>query len=110
MAGLVLDIILTFLFKGTIRVFRFFRSSKWERCTAMVTGQVVQAPNWGCSSVKLYYRFSSNGCSTKGWDEIPFYARSHARYYAKSFSHNLPRTIRVNPKNPQETLFFERDQ
>jgi hypothetical protein len=30
--------------------------------------------------------------------------------YAESFSHNMPRIIRVNPKNPQETRFFEQDQ
>lgn len=110
MAGLVIDIMLTFLFKITVRALHFFRSLKWERCTAMITGQIVQAPEWGCPSVKLFYRFNSNGFTIKGWDEIPFYSRNHASYYANSFSHNLPRIVRVNPRNPQESQFFEKDQ
>lgn len=105
-----LDIMLVYLFKSAIRVFNYFKSSKWERTTAFVTGKIVLNPTWGGPSVKLHYRFDSNGCLTKGWDVIPFRARYQAKYYADSFSHNLPRTIRVNPKNPQKTQFFELDQ
>jgi hypothetical protein len=106
----VLDILLTYLFKGAMRMFYYFQSAKWERTTALVTGQVVLNPIWGCPSVKLHYRFVSNGRSTKGWDVIPALWRPEARDYAGSFRHNHPVTIRVNPKNSQETHFFERDQ
>jgi len=106
-----LDIMLAFLFKSAVRMFYYFKSSSWERTTALVTGHIVLHPIWlGCSSVKLHYKFDSNGDSIKGWDSIPFLGVSQAKYYADSFSHNLPRTIRVNPENPQETHFFERDQ
>jgi hypothetical protein len=106
----VLDKLLTYSFKSALRVVHYFESSKWERTEAQVTSQVVLYPIWGCSSVKLHYRFDSKGRLIKGWDVIPFPALPQAKYYAESFSHNLPRIVRVNPKNPQETHFFERDQ
>ena|ERR1035437_3163976 len=106
----VLDKLLTYSFKSALRVFHYFESYKWERARALVTGQVVLYPIWGCSSVKLHYRFDSEGRSIKGWDVIPFPALPQAKTYADSFSHNLPRIVRVNPKNSQETHFFELDQ
>lgn len=106
----VLDKLLTYSFKSALRMLYYFESSKWERARALITGQVVLYPIWGCSSVELHYRFDSEGRSIRGWDVIPFPALQQAKTYAESFSHNLPRIIRVNPKNPQETHFFERDQ
>ena len=107
---MLLDQLLTYLFKSAVRVFYYFKTSEWQRTTAFVTGKIVLDPIWGCPSVKLHYRFDSNGSSTKGWDVIPFHYRIDAKPYAKSFPHNHPVTIRVNPKNLQETRFFERDQ
>lgn len=107
----VLDKLLTYSFKGALRVFHYFESSKWERAKALVTGHIVLDPIWwGCPSVKLHYKFDYDGSSTKGWDVIPFPGLPQAKTYAESFPHNLPRIIRVNPENPQETHFFERDQ
>jgi len=105
-----LDEVLTYLFKSTLRGYRHYKSSSWERTTAQVTGQIVLLPIWGCASVKLHYKFDFDGHSIKSWDLIPFRFRSDAKSYAESSPHNLPRTIRVNPKDPQETLFFEFDQ
>jgi hypothetical protein len=106
----VLDIVLTFSVKIAVRVFYYLQSARWEHTTAFVTGQVVLDPIWGCPSVKLHYRFDSNGHPTKGSDVIPALSRPEGRNYAESFPHNHPVTIRVDPKNPQETHFFERDQ
>jgi hypothetical protein len=94
-----------------MRAFYYFQSTKWERTIGFVKGQVVLDPIWGCPSVKLHYRFDSkNGHPTKGWDVIPALSLLEARNYAASFPHDHPVTIRVNPKNPQKTQFFERDQ
>jgi hypothetical protein len=110
MGGLVIDIILMYLFKSAVRVFDFFKSSKWERTRASFKDWDVVDPAWGCPSVKLYYEFVSRKGLTKGWDEIPFYMRWHARTYAESLSRGLRPMIRVNPENPEETQFFELDQ
>jgi hypothetical protein len=70
----------------------------------------VLDPLFGCPSVKLFYKFDFEGHSTKGSDVIPFSDVLRAKAYAERFPHNLPRTVRVNPENPQETRFFEWDQ
>jgi len=106
----MLDTLLTYLFKSSLRAFCYYKTSSWEQTTARVTGQIVLDPILGCPSVKLHYRFDSAGRSIKGGDEIPFPGVPQAKTYAESFPHNMPRMIRVNPRNPQETRFFERDQ
>jgi hypothetical protein len=109
MGGLVLDIILVYLFKSAVRVFHFFKSFRWERSKASFTDWSVVDPFWGCPSVRLHYKFVSSGGSVKGSDEIPFYMRWHAKTYAASLSRDLHPIIRVNPKNAQDTHFFETD-
>jgi hypothetical protein len=104
------DRVLMYLIKSVVRVFHYFRSSNWERTRALVTSHIVLDPFLGCASVKLFYKYDSNKGPAIGWDLIPFQGALHAKYYAESFTHNLPRIIRVNPKNTQETHFFERDQ
>jgi hypothetical protein len=106
----MLSQLLPYLFRIALRVSYYFKTSKWERTTAFVTGQIVVDTAWGFPSVKLHYRFDSNGSFTKGWDVLPFHLGINAKAYAKSIPHNQPVTIRVNPKNSQETRFFERDQ
>jgi hypothetical protein len=91
-------------------MFRYYKSSSWEQTTALVTGHAVLDPFLGCPSVNLYYKFDLDGHMIKSSDVIPVHSRAHARYYAESFSQNLPRKIRVNPKDPTETRFFEVDQ
>lgn len=111
MAVGVLDKLLTYSFKSILRVFYDSNSSKWKREKALVTGHVVLDPIWwGCPSVRLHYKFDVEGRPIKGFDVIPFLGLPQAKTYAESFSHNLPRIIRVNPKDPQETHFFESDQ
>ncbi len=99
-----------FLIRSAIRAFRYYKSSSWERTTARITGHTVLDPWLGCPAVKLHYKFDLNGRLTEGWDVIPCMDTWEASSYAKSFPHNLPGTIRVNPGNPEETRFFERDQ
>jgi hypothetical protein len=60
--------------------------------------------------VKGDYKFDYDGRSIKGGDVIPLSGVPQAKTYAESFTHNMPRIIRVNPKNPHETRFFEQDQ
>jgi hypothetical protein len=99
-----------YILKSTIRGFHFFKSYGWVRAKASFTNWTVKDPVWGCSSVKLRYKFESNGRSITGSDEKPFYMRFHAKTYAESLSRDLHPIIRVNPKNPQNTRFFELDQ
>jgi hypothetical protein len=102
--------VLTFLYKIAVRRYRYYRSSDWQKTTAYITGQIPQLPIWGCASVRLHYKFDFNGEITKGSDVVPFRFSVDAKSWAESFTDNLAQTIRVNPENPQESYYFERDQ
>jgi hypothetical protein len=110
MGWLVIDIMAAYLFKSMVRVFDFIRSCKWQRSRASFTEWEVVRPEWGCPSVKLHYEFVSKESSFTGSDEIPFYMAWLAKTYAESLSRELRALIRVNPKNPLQTHFFEMDQ
>jgi hypothetical protein len=110
MGWLVIDIVIVYLFKSSVRVIHFFESLKWVRSRASLTDWDIVDPGWGCPSVRLHYTVASSGISTAGSDEVPFYMRWHAKTYSESLSRGLRPIVRVNPNNPRETRFFESDQ
>jgi hypothetical protein len=109
MGGLVMDIVLAFLFKSLVRAFQYVKSLRWTRSTATVVDSRVLDPYMGCPSVKVHYQVSTNS-SQQGLDEVPFYLHSSAKRYAQGFSGNLAVIVRVNPSNPSEMFFFPNDQ
>src|ERR1039458_4164410 len=106
----VAELVITFFLKIIARAFLYLRSIRWKRTTAFVTGQSILKPFLGCPSVKLCYRFDLNGHEIESWSMVPMLTMYDAKEYVVSFSHNMPRVIRVKPKNPEVTLFFELDQ
>jgi hypothetical protein len=109
MGGLVIDVVLAFLFKSFVRAIHYVKSLRWKRSTATVVDSTVLDPYMGCPSVKVHYQVSSNS-SQQGLDEVPFYLRGSAKRYAQGFSGNLAVIVRVNPSNPKEMFFFPNDQ
>jgi hypothetical protein len=109
MAGLVIDIVLAYLFSSIVRAFHFLKSFRWSRVDGITLESTVLDPYWGCPSVKIRYQISTDG-SQQGWDEVPFYLIGSAKIYAKKLRHNLRVTIRVNPKNSERAFFFPYDQ
>lgn len=110
MGFFVVDRILMLLVKGTIRVLRFFQTSNWERVRASVIGCRARLPTCGCPIVRVRYNVISNGHSVECRDEIPFETLLSAERYVQKFFPNMLVIVRVNPKDPQETRFFELDQ
>ncbi len=109
MGGLVIDIVLAFLFKSSVRAFHFVKSLRWKRSTATVVDSTVLDPYMGCPSVEIHYQVSSDS-SQRASDEVPFYLRGSAKRYAQSFSGDLAVIVRVNPRNPRDMFFFPYDQ
>ena len=109
MGGLVIDIVLAFLFKSFVRAFHFVKSLRWQRSPASVLKSTVLDPFLGCPSVRVHYQVVSTENSQQGWDEVPFCFRGSARRYAQSFSRNEVVTVRVNPDNSREMYFFPDD-
>ncbi len=110
MGSLVLDIFLVFFFKVSIRILHYVESIRWVRCKASFTNWIVIDPGWGCPSVRVHYELIFNESPFSGLDEAPFLTHWRAKTYAQSLSRDLHPIIRLNPKNPQQTRFFELDQ
>ncbi len=109
-ASVSLDSLLMYLTKNIVRALHYIESSNWERTTAFITEHDVLNPFLGCRTVKLHYRFDFYGQPISSRDSIPVLGLLEAEDYAGNFRHNLPVIVRVNPKNPQKTQFFDVDQ
>ena len=109
MGGLYFFEFLICTLRTVLRVFFYCESLTWERTRALVTGRAVKESYW-YPSVQLHYKFDHLGVSMKGCDVHPFIGVRSAKDWASTFPHNFPVTVRVNPRNPQKTRFFEVDQ
>jgi len=110
MGGLVLDIVVMFIFKSFVRAMRFLKSLRWNRSIATVLDSTLVDPDMGCPSVRVHYQIASNGNTQQGVDEVPFFLRGSAKSYVRSFSRSQAVVVRVNPENPHEMLFALSDQ
>jgi hypothetical protein len=95
--------------RNVLRIFLYFESSKWDRVTALVTGCAIDEHFW-YAAARLHYKFDYLGSAVKASDVCTFIGKYSAQDWAATFPHNFPVTIRVNPKNTQQTRFFEADQ
>src|ERR1700723_505260 len=105
MAGLVIDIVLAYMFRSLVRTFHFVKSLRWSRVDGITLESTVLDPYLGCPSVKVRYQISTDA-SQEWWDEVPFYFIGSARIYAKELRHDMGVIIRVNPNNPRKAFFF----
>ena len=106
MGGLVLDIVVVFLWKSATRAIQFIGSLRWKRTVASVREVIVLDPFLGCPSVRVYYRFDSTPRFTEGEDEVPFLLRWSAKQYAQRLSQAATVIVRVRS---EKTLFFKLD-
>jgi hypothetical protein len=107
----VADLVITFFLKIIARAFLYLWSIRWKRATAVLTGQSILDPFFGCPSVKLCYRFTLDGHERESWSKVPMLTMFDAKQYVGSLPHNMPRIIiRVNRRNPEVALFFDLDQ
>ena len=56
MGGLVIDIVVAYLYKGIIHVFEYVESARWKTTTASIIESSVLDPYMGCPSVKIRYQ------------------------------------------------------
>jgi hypothetical protein len=110
MSGLVIDILIAFLYKASIRGFDLMRSRKWKRKNAVITAFILQDPYLGCPSAKVEYQVCMTEPALQRSAEIAFYFHNSAKKYIESLSSNLAVIVRVSPGNNQEVLFFPYDQ
>jgi hypothetical protein len=105
LAGLVVDILVMYLWKGFFRIIRFAVSIRWMRKSVTDFRSEALDPYWGCPSVRIRY----SGGTDRG-DEVPFLLRWRARRYAEQLTLRKSIIVRVSPLDATQTTFFEFDQ
>jgi len=110
MGGLVLDIVVMFIFKSFVRAMRLLKSLRWNRTKATVLDSTLVDPDMGCPGVRVHYQIASHGDIHQGVDELPFFLRGSAKSYVQRLSRSQAVVVRVNPANPKDMLFAPSDQ
>jgi hypothetical protein len=110
LGGLVLDIVVAYLYKSLARLFEYIESSRWKRATASIVESSVLDPAFGCSSAKIRYQLDTEQESWVNEEEIPFLARRDAERFARKFCLGRRVTVRVHPEIGTHTRFYGFDQ
>jgi len=106
----VADLVISSLFKFTVRTFLYWRTIRWRLMTASLTHHSIHEPFWGCPSLELSYKFEMNGQQIESSSKVPMMTMYYARKYAEVLSENMPLGVRVDPRNPKRTMYFDLDQ
>ena len=110
MAGFILDVLVTFLWRGSVRILQLIRSAYWKRGKGVVIRVGVSAPHsLGCPVVKVAYKSMQEGVG-EAVSAIPFFFQQSAEDYSQSLRPPDSVVIRINAANSKQTMFFPDDQ
>jgi Protein of unknown function (DUF3592) len=110
MGAFVIDFIVIFLWRAVARIFLLAKSSKWKRHTAVVSDVVTPPARTPGAFVEISYRFSELDRQFGGVSKVPFLVWSSAEQYARTMRSSTSITVRVDPANPERSVFFSQDQ
>jgi hypothetical protein len=107
-AGLIIDIVVTYIWWSTLRLWLELSSRRWIRSRAVVLkANVSKQFSLGCPLVEIIYKVDGVGESAA---RIPFLLRGFAEDYAQSFRSNDVVVVRTSLKAIKRTAFFLSDQ
>ena len=108
-AGLILDIIVGFLWRSIARAILWVWSVAWKRDSGIVTTVSVRpAYALGCPLVTVQYRRAITEVGN-AVSKVPFLFQTSAENFAREFQPEDKITIRVNQKDISKSLFFASD-
>ena len=110
MAGFILDVLVTFFWRGSVRILQRIKSAYWKRGRGVVIRASVSPPySLGCPIVRVMYKSMQEGIG-EAVSAIPFFFQQSAEDYLQSLHPADSIVIRINTSNPKQTLFFPDDQ
>ena len=110
-AAIYIDVIAIFLWKCMVRILQLIRSSGWERKLAVVKNvRSSSAATPGCPVVKVTYDVTGVGEQYQDSSEIPFLFIGSAQEYARAVPFQSAIRVRVDPRNLEKSLYFDKDQ
>lgn len=104
MGGLVLDIIIAFLFRTFANWFRRIRSRKWPATSATVFRSYVEQGGFGCDVTTVSYDYKIEGEKYSATHDEPCMSRSSAKYIAQLYPKGKEITVRYKPGEPSRSV------
>jgi hypothetical protein len=104
MSGLVIDIIVEFLFRIMARIFNEIRSQTWPVVTAKVTGSGYVSADYGCDVAVIRYEYSMAGERYEGVYKKPFIFKNYGEAYPHRFPNGVDYPVRVKPGGPSTSV------
>jgi len=108
MGWLTIDILVAFLVRYTIVVFKRIRSSWWVANEARVTLAVWRRPSFGCDLSKVQYKYSVEGQEYRSTSVQPFYVIGNPNGPVRVLPPGTTLQIRYDPKDPARSVLVER--
>lgn len=109
MGGLVLDIIVEWVFRIAMRSLRSLSAIGWPIHEAKVTGTFVREADYGCDKAEIKYTFVVEGTPYAGTNVKPFVNSRSARSYAAQFERGRKIVARVKLDNPTLSILRDRE-
>jgi len=103
--GLILDVVIAFVWKSSVRFFKQIQSAKWPRTTAAVLQVIAREAD--CPEVEIKYRYQQPLVSEA---VIPFFSLNAAKRYGDLLVVKSAIIVRIKPNDLSKSWFFDEDQ
>jgi hypothetical protein len=110
MGAFVIDFVIIYLWRAVARIFLLLKTSKWKRHPAVVSDVITPPAKTPGAFVDISYQFLELNRQFGGVSRVPFLVWSSAEQYARVMLNNTSITVRVDPANPERSVFFGQDE
>ncbi len=107
--GWFLDIIIGYLIRSSIRLFRLIKSSNWPVERGTVTSSTC-ASSYGGPVSEITYTYIHAGEYYSGFHQQPFLSLNSAENYTAKFQPGSMIAVRINPRTPATSFVANEDQ
>jgi len=104
MSGLVFDIFVEFYFRTVVNLVRRIGTSNWPVVTAIVSKSEGREPAIGCIVIVIHYKYRNADMRCEGTHKEPFIFANYAEAYLNRFPGGSEFSVRVNPKDPAQSI------
>jgi hypothetical protein len=111
LGGLVIDVVIAYLIKSTLRFCRFWGSRKWKLVPAKIDSSWLDGSFvWNCYEADVAYTYKFEGQTYSGIDSRPYFIQNSAKIRVERYRAGETATVRVNSVLPQKSVLRQADQ
>ena len=107
--GWFLDVIIGYLIRSSIRLFRLSKGSSWPVERGTVTSSACSG-SYGGPVGEITYTYTHAGEYYSGFHQQPFLARNSAENYVAKFPPGSMIAVSINPAAPEVSIVANEDQ